>query len=128
MRRALVVVVALTLCHFARATSIPPLDARKVSAGAPLVVTGYVLSRHVVHESGGLTEYSATVQVLDVLRGDRALTRLRLRLRTSLVHFDRIVEPGDSGVFFLKPVADGLYEAEYPGSVALFQQGMVQRP
>lgn len=64
----------------------------------------------------------------DFRRGDRGLKQLRLRLRSSLVHCDRIVEPGDSGVFFLKPAADGSVEAEYPGSFALFQRGMVKEP
>lgn len=128
MKRALVVVVALTLSPIGRATSIEPLDAGRVSASAPLVVTGYVLRRDLVHESHGLTEYSATVQVVDVLRGDRALERLRLRIRSSLVHFDRLVEPADSGVFFLRPAADGSFEAEYPGSFALFQRDRVKKP
>jgi hypothetical protein len=128
MKRALIVVAALALCQIAGASEIEPLDAGRVSVSAPLVVTGYVLRRDLVHESSGVREYSATLQVLDVLRGDPALKRLRLKLRSSLVHFDRIVEAGDSGVFFLKPAEDGSVEAEYPGSFALFERGMVKKP
>lgn len=128
MKRALAVVVVIALSRTAWATEIPPLDAGSVSATAPLVVTGYVLDRKLVHELSGVAEYSATVQVLDVLRGDPALKQVRLRLRTSLVHFDLLVERGDSGVFFLKPSDDGAFEAAYPGSFALFQRGVVKPP
>ena len=128
-RIATLTLLALALAHLpARSSQIEAMDLRAATAGAPLVITGYVASRKLVQDSPGITEYEATVIVTGVLRGKPGLAKIRLRLRTGLVFFDRLVEPGDSGVFLLKPTEKGAYEAEYPGSFALFQPGTVKKP
>jgi hypothetical protein len=63
------------------------------------------------------------VKVIAVLRGTYTERVLKVRTRTGLVFFDRHLEVGDAGVLFLKPSARGDFEAAYPGSFALFQEG-----
>lgn len=130
MKRALMMAALALVAGLqpATSTSIEPIDLQAVSATAPLVIAGYVSDCRLIFARSGVSEYEARVKVLGVLRGETAAATIRLTLRQSLVHFDRLVEKDDSGVFFLKPAQNGTYQAAYPGSFALFQSGTVKRP
>jgi hypothetical protein len=108
------------------ASSIPPLDLTTLNAPSTLVVCGYVVKVTTIHDKVGIFEQHATLRIASVLRGTVTARTLRVRMRTGLVFFDRMLVKGDSGVFYLKSVQGDLFEAAYPGSFALFRNGMVQ--
>lgn len=127
LRTSVIVVVVLGAMALA-AGSISPLDLTALPGQSTLIVTGYVTSTRTVLDAPAVLEKRSVVRVVSVLRGTPPKPPLRIRTRTGLVFFDRHLQPGDSGVFYLKPSVDGTYEAAYPGSFALFQQGSVKRP
>ena len=104
------------------ASSIPPMDLNKLPGQASLVVLGRVTASRVTNDRG-FHEKVSTVRVVAVLRGAYREPSLRVWTRTGLVFFDRHLEAGDGGVFFLKVSPRGGFEAAYPGSFALFQEG-----
>lgn len=107
----------------AESSSIVAMDLESVASSAPLVVVGTVVAVQVVDQRA-IYQAIATVRVAAVLRGKDA-TEVRIVLRRSLVHFDRLLEVGQSGVFLLQPAEGALFEAAYPGSFALFEDGAV---
>lgn len=127
MRRTSVTVVAILAAVTLAATSIAPLDLSALPGQSTLIVTGYVLNTRTTRNDS-VFEKLSVVRVVSVLRGTAPKPPLHIRTRTGLVFFDRHLEPGDSGVFFLRPSENGTFEAAYPGSFALFQQGWVKRP
>ena len=118
--------VALLTCTSLNASSIPPLDLTTLDARSPLIVCGYVLRVTTIHDKAGIFEQHATLRIASVLRGTITARTIRVRMRTGLVFFDRMLVQGDSGVFYLNRVEGDLFEAAYPGSFALFRNGMVQ--
>ena len=108
----------------APASTILPLDLRAIAGQSALIVVGRV--RSVVDRSTQdvLLEY-ASIDVATVLQGQTEVTRLTVRIRQGLVFFDRRLKRGDSGVFFLVPGENGIWDAAYPGSFALFESGAV---
>ena len=108
------------------ASTIKPLDLTTLDAKASLVVTGYVVKVEAVRDDPAVLEQTAVIRVSSVLRGTYSARTLRVRMRIGLVFFDRMLVKGDSGVFYLKQLADGRFEAAYPGSFALFRQGTVR--
>jgi len=118
-------IMALLSSLSATASSIEPLDLATLDAKASLVINGYVVS--VTEEKlSGLFEQMAVIRVASVLKGTYPERTLRVRTRVSLVFFDRTLARGDAGVFYLKKTPEGFYEAAYPGSFALFQNGLVR--
>jgi hypothetical protein len=108
------------------ASSIAPLDLTTLDARSPLVVCGYVVKVTTIHDKAGLFEQHATLRIASVLRGTITARTIRVRMRTGLVFFDRMLVKGDSGVFYLNRVQGDLFEAAYPGSFALFRNDTVQ--
>ncbi len=104
------------------ASTILPLDLRTIAAQSVLVVVGRV--RAVVDRSTKeqLLQF-ASIDVASVLQGTATEQRLTVRIRQGLTTFDRRLKRGDSGVFFLVPRENGIWDAAHPGSFALFEQG-----
>lgn len=125
-RHVVVLSFALLTATSLAATSIPPLDLTTLDAQSTLVVCGYVVKVTTIQDKNGIFEQHATLRVASVLRGTITARTIRVRMRTGLVFFDRMLVKGDSGVFYLKRVQNDLFEAAYPGSFALFRNGMVQ--
>lgn len=119
---ALTALVTLTI----RASTILPLDLKALPAQATLIVTGYVVETRTVHNDNVTLEKASTIRVVTVLKGTYTQRTLRVRTRTGLVFFDHHLRAGDSGVFFLKPSTGSNFEAAYPGSFALFEEGWVK--
>jgi hypothetical protein len=126
------VLFVMLFTNFAAASlgagEIAPLDLTTLPKQASLVVTGYVMSTRITQSGSGVLEKISIVRVVSVLQGAYVESSLRVRTRTGLVFFDRHLDPGDTGVFFLKRISHGPFEAAYPGSFALFQRGTVKRP
>jgi hypothetical protein len=121
---ALTVLVTLTI----HASSFLPLDLQTLPAQTTLIVTGYVVETRTIRGDKSTLEKLSTVRVVTVLKGTYAKRTLRIRTRTGFAFFDRHLRPGDSGVFFLTPSTGSDFEAAYPGSFALFENGAVAMP
>lgn len=119
LRILLVALVTLS----ASASQIEPMKLSELADRASLVVIGSVVDSTTTPNTRGFTEKIVTVKVAKVLKGAYAKPYLRVRTRSGLVFFDRHLAAGDGGVLFLKPSEKGTFEAAYPGSFALFQQG-----
>jgi len=121
-------ILFILICTPVMASQIEPLDLTTLNGQSTLVITGYVTGVRHMHSGRGLYEDTVTVRVTGVLRGKHAGQSLKLRVRQGLVFFDRPLSTGDSGVFFLKTTEDERFDAAYPGSFALFQNGAVKDP
>ena len=121
--RLLVVLLAAVALD---ASQIEPLDLKALPGQSTLVVIGQVVSTRTTISSNGLYEKLSVVRITSVLQGKYAQKDVRVRTRSGLVFFDRHLEPGDSGVFFLKPSPYGDFGSAYPNSFALFQKQTVK--
>jgi hypothetical protein len=99
------------------------LNLKTLPKEASLVVVGAVISTRTTQNDRAFLEKLSTIQVGAVLHGQYTERILRIRTRTGLVFFDRHLEAGDGGVFFLKPSPRGDFEAAEPGAFALFEKG-----
>jgi hypothetical protein len=111
-----------TLMVLVLASRIEPLDPAKLPAQSTLIVTGCVTDTRTTNDGPEGLHKISTIRVAAVLKGT-SMGTLRVRTRTGLVFFDRHLEVGESGVFFLKVGEGGVFEAAYPGGFALFREG-----
>ena len=109
------------------ASTIQPMDLTRLPSQSSLVITGYVRTVRTMPDRTVRIKI-ATVRVVSVLRGNYSRRTLQVRTQVGLVGFDRELSAGDSGVLFLTPSSDGVFEAAYPGSFALFEKGTVKAP
>ncbi|HEX7830263.1 MAG TPA: hypothetical protein VF787_11435 [Thermoanaerobaculia bacterium] len=119
LRVFLVALVTLS----ASASQIEPMKLSELTDRASLVVIGTVVGSKTTPDTRGFTETIVTVKIAKVMKGAYARPYLRIRTRSGLVFFDRHLAVGDGGVLFLKSSTNDAFEAAYPGSFALFQQG-----
>ena len=123
LTRVLIPLLTIAIAQVIRGGTMVPMELKDLPGQASVVALGHVISVRTTQRDGAVLEKLATVKVIAVLRGTYTERALKVRTRTGLVFFDRHLEVGDAGVLFLKPSARGDFEAAYPGSFALFEEG-----
>lgn len=123
LTRSLIPLLTVFIAQAIRGGELEPMELKALPSQATVVAIGQVIRSRTTHDGPGFHEKLATVRVVAVLRGTYTEKVLKVRTRTGLVFFDRHLEVGDGGVLFLKPSPYGDFEAAYPGSFALFQEG-----
>ncbi len=107
------------------ASSMPPLKIESLELISNVIVLGIVKKLHVVDNSydRGYQLHEATVEVVSTLKGENESKSFILPLHLGgMKGFDRALESGDIGIFFLSYIKDGQGKLSNPQAIATFEK------
>ena len=107
------------------ASSIPALKIDSLASLSHIIVIGKVTNLEIIDDTyeRGYQLHEATVKIVSSLKGTIELRSFVLPLRLGgMKGFDRSLQPGDIGVFFLSYIKDGRGELSYPQAIAMLEK------